>query len=72
MERKLAQPTFTDALMLDYGSPRMAAFFAQMDAVVPWDRLGRVHCRRVRQRRRRRGGRWLRRTGAGGRTGRWC
>jgi IS5 family transposase len=36
MERKLAQPTFTDALMLDYGSPRMAAFFAEMDAVVPW------------------------------------
>ena len=36
MERKLAQPTFTDALMLDYGSPRMAAFFTQMDAVVPW------------------------------------
>src|SRR5688500_2564342 len=36
MERKLAEPTFTDALMLDYGSPRMAAFFAEMDAVVPW------------------------------------
>src|SRR5688500_1233431 len=39
MERKLAQPTFTDALMLDYGSPRMAAFFDQMDAVVPWHEL---------------------------------
>ena len=36
MERKLAEPTFTDALMLDYGSPRMAAFFTEMDAVVPW------------------------------------
>src|SRR5687768_9360914 len=35
MERKLAEPTFTDA-WLDYGSPRMAAFFAEMDAVVPW------------------------------------
>jgi IS5 family transposase len=39
MERKLAQPTFTDALMLDYGSPRMAAFFAEMEAVVPWGEL---------------------------------
>ena len=39
MQRKLAQPTFTDALMLDYGSPRMAAFFDQMDSVIPWDEL---------------------------------
>jgi transposase, IS5 family len=36
MERQLADPTFTDALMLDYGSPKMAQFFAQMDAVIPW------------------------------------
>jgi IS5 family transposase len=39
MERQLAQPTFTDALMLDYGSPKMAAFFDQMDAVIPWHEL---------------------------------
>src|ERR1043165_5873442 len=39
MERKLADPTFTDALMLDYGSRKMARFFAQMDAVIPWERL---------------------------------
>jgi IS5 family transposase len=39
MERKLAQPTFTDALMLDYGSPKMAAFFAEMQSVVPFDEL---------------------------------
>ena len=39
MERKLAEPTFTDTLMLDYGSPRMAEFFAQMNAVVPFDEL---------------------------------
>jgi IS5 family transposase len=37
MERKLAQPTFTDALMLDYGSPKMARFFAEMDSVIPFD-----------------------------------
>jgi transposase, IS5 family len=39
MERKLAQPTFTDGLMLDYGSPKMAEFFAQMNAVIPFDEL---------------------------------
>jgi IS5 family transposase len=39
MERKLAQPTFTDALMLDYGSPKMARFFAEMDSVIPFDEL---------------------------------
>src|SRR5437773_7215755 len=39
MERKLADPTFTDALMLDYGSPKMTRFFAQMDAVIPWEQL---------------------------------
>lgn len=39
MERKLADPTFTDALMLDYGSRRMAAFFSQMNAVIPFDQL---------------------------------
>jgi IS5 family transposase len=39
MERKLADPTFTDALMLDYGSPRMARFFAEMDGVIPWGEL---------------------------------
>jgi transposase, IS5 family len=39
MERKLADPTFTDALMLDYGSGKMARFFAQMDAVIPWEQL---------------------------------
>ena len=39
MERKLAQPTFTDALMLDYGSPRMARFFAEMQSVIPFDEL---------------------------------
>ena len=42
MERKLADPTFTDALMLDYGSPKMARFFAQMDAVIPWAELASV------------------------------
>ena len=43
MERKLADPTLTDALMLDYGSPRMAAFFTQMNTVIPWDQLaGRI------------------------------
>lgn len=39
MERRLAQPTFTDALMLDYGSPKMARFFAEMQSVVPFDEL---------------------------------
>jgi hypothetical protein len=39
MERKLADPTFTDALMLDYSSPKMGQFFAQMNAVVPFDAL---------------------------------
>lgn len=39
MERKLAEPTFTDALMLDYGSPRMAKFFAEMQSVIPFDEL---------------------------------
>ena len=39
MERKLAQPTFTDALMLDYGSPRMARFFAEMQSVIPFEEL---------------------------------
>jgi IS5 family transposase len=43
MERKLADPTLTDALMLDYGSPRMAAFFTQMNTVIPWEELaGRI------------------------------
>ena len=39
MERKLVQPTFTDALVLDYGSPRMAKFFAEMQSVIPFDEL---------------------------------
>ena len=39
MERKLSQPTFTDALMLDYGSPKMAKFFAEMSSVIPFDEL---------------------------------
>src|SRR5688500_16926599 len=39
MERKLAQPTFTDALMLDYGSPKMARFFDEMQPVIPFDQL---------------------------------
>ena len=39
MERTLAQPTFTDALMLEYGSPKMARFFAEMAAVIPFDQL---------------------------------
>jgi IS5 family transposase len=39
MERKLAHPTFTDVLMLDYGSPKMAQFFAQMNAVIPFEEL---------------------------------
>src|SRR5688500_13160589 len=39
MERKLAQPTFTDAIMLDFGSPKMAQFFAQMNAVIPFEDL---------------------------------
>jgi IS5 family transposase len=39
MERKLADPTFTDALMVDYGSPKMGEFFTQMNAVIPFDEL---------------------------------
>jgi transposase, IS5 family len=39
MERRLADPTFTDALVLDYGSPKMAKFFGEMDAVIPWGEL---------------------------------
>lgn len=42
MERKLADPTFTDALMLDYGSPRMGEFFTQMNAVIPFDELAKA------------------------------
>jgi hypothetical protein len=54
MEHKLAEPAFTDALMLAYGSPRMAAFFRgdgrrcppalRMRAWPPCGRRGSVGC----------------------------
>lgn len=39
MERKLAEPTFVDGLMVDRGGPRTTAFFEKCDRWVPWEKL---------------------------------
>lgn len=39
MERKTFEPTFLDGLTADLGGPRMAAFFAQCEQAIPWQRL---------------------------------
>ena len=36
MERKLAEPTFADAMVADLGGPRTAAFLARCQELVPW------------------------------------
>jgi len=37
--RRSAEPTFLDAAMASMGSARRAAFYARLDALVPWDQL---------------------------------
>jgi IS5 family transposase len=44
MDRKAAEPTFTDALTSDLGGPRSMAFFALCEQSIPWEHL----CDRVR------------------------
>jgi transposase, IS5 family len=39
MERKGMQPTLLDGLTADLGGPRTAAFFAQCEQAIPWQRL---------------------------------
>src|ERR1700679_3832671 len=39
MERKSAQPTFTDSLVADLGGPRATAFFATCQTQIPWQEL---------------------------------
>jgi IS5 family transposase len=39
MQRKGLQPTLLDGLTADLGGPRMAAFFAQCQKAIPWQRL---------------------------------
>ncbi len=39
MERVLAQPSFTDLALADFGSKRAAEFFARCEALIPFERL---------------------------------
>jgi IS5 family transposase len=39
MERKSADPTFTDLVLADLGSKRAAEFFSRCQALIPFDRL---------------------------------
>lgn len=39
MERKLAEPTFADAVVADLGGPRTAAFLGRCQELIPWGEL---------------------------------
>jgi IS5 family transposase len=39
MERKLAEPTFTDVMIADLGGPRTGEFLARCEQLIPWGKL---------------------------------